>query len=526
MNLYLGKNRVRRPVRGGELRLEAGPPRIEFAGMAAGRLVPAESCTSQKPMALQPIDPLYERAKLVLRVEPDMGKKRLAQALGVRTPTSRLLRERFWGETRGHSIDPIYQRVCQVKSMHPDWGASRVADALGMTLDRAKLYLARWIGVQVWLQAGSSGPSAPATPPSDSPAPSSPPPSAQQPAPPPMMDASAPTNEFEDSVHGEDRSLCSRGDRIRTLEDLLVLAQVDTRVWFVERHVINKYEMGVKNPVTGEVTVQELLQIKAWLKRRTAELNIEKLMGSLLEDFKAAAPAQPAIVRPPAIGPRAGMLEVSIMDLHLGKRAWGEETGRDYDPEIAQRMFWTALEDLIAKASSCAVEEILFVCGNDFFNTDNLGRTTTQGTLQDEAIPWQQSFVLGVNLLVQAIERLRRVAKVKVVMVQGNHDTQRVFFLGSVLAARFSQTADVHVDNSPTQRKYVHYGANLIGFTHGSCERHPNLPLLMATERAQEMRPEPPSGVSPRASALAADQGVHAGGGQASGDHPHSSLAL
>ena len=111
--------------------------------MAVGPVVPAESCTSQKPMALQPIDPLYERAKLILRVEPDMGKKRLAQALGVRTPTSRLLRERFWGETRGHSTDPTYQRVCQVKSMHPDWGANRVAEALGLTLDRAKFYLAR-----------------------------------------------------------------------------------------------------------------------------------------------------------------------------------------------------------------------------------------------------------------------------------------------------------------------------------------------------------------------------------------------
>ena len=125
-----------------------------------------------------------------------------------------------------------------------------------------------------------------------------------------MTDASTPTNEFEDSVRGEERSLCCRGDRIRTLEDLLIFAQVDTRVWFVEKHVINKYEMGVKNPVTGEVNVQELLQIKAWLKRRTAELNIEKLMGALLEEFKAAAPVQPAIVRPAAKGSKAGMLEV------------------------------------------------------------------------------------------------------------------------------------------------------------------------------------------------------------------------
>src|SRR5208283_5337798 len=102
---------------------------MNCTGMAAGRAVVAEPSPSQELMALQPNDPLYERAKLVLQAEPDMGKKRLAVALGIRTPTSRLLRERFWGETRGHSNDPTYQRLCQVKSMHPDWGANRVAEA-------------------------------------------------------------------------------------------------------------------------------------------------------------------------------------------------------------------------------------------------------------------------------------------------------------------------------------------------------------------------------------------------------------
>ena len=306
---------------------ELGPPYTNYAGMAAGLGGPSGVRHFTTNDGTTTDSSLYERAKLILRVEPDMGKKRLAQALGVRTPTSRLLRERFWGETRGHSADPTYQRVCQVKTMHPDWGANRVAEALGLTLDRAKLYLARWIGVQAWLQTGLSGQSAPAPTLTESPTTSTPAPPPQQQPLPPVTDAATPTNEFEDSVRGEERSLCCRGDRIRTLEDLLILAQVDTRVWFIERHVINKYEMGVKNPVTGEVTVQELLQIKAWLKRRTAELNLEKLMGSLLEEFKAAAPVQPAIDRPAAKGPKAGMLEISIMDLHLGKRCWGLDTG-------------------------------------------------------------------------------------------------------------------------------------------------------------------------------------------------------
>ena len=96
---------------------------------------------------LQP-DPLYVRARQILQAQPEIGKARLAALLGVKTPTSRRLRERWWGETQGHSTRPDYVRVQQLKQIHPDWGAVKVAQALGLTLDHAKVHLARWLGAQ------------------------------------------------------------------------------------------------------------------------------------------------------------------------------------------------------------------------------------------------------------------------------------------------------------------------------------------------------------------------------------------
>ena len=125
------------------------------------------------------------------------------------------------------------------------------------------------------------------------------------------------------------------------------------------------------------------------------------------------------------------------------------------------------------------------MCGNDFLNTDHLGRTTTAGTPQDEAIRYQESFLRGRQLLVRAIDRLRQIAPVQVVMVTGNHDTQRLYYLGDVLEAWFRNTKDVAVDNSPRQRKYFRYHGNLIGFTHGHNEKHFDLPLLLATEQPE-----------------------------------------
>src|SRR5690606_36994603 len=106
-----------------------------------------------------------------------------------------------------------------------------------------------------------------------------------------------------------------------------------------------------------------------------------------------------------------------IFDLHLGKMGWSEETGDgDYDIRIAESRFRTALEDLITKASGYSTGRILFIIGNDFFNSDrNYPFTsTTSGTPQEDDTRWQKSFRLGVRLITEAILRLSQIAPVDV----------------------------------------------------------------------------------------------------------------
>lgn len=67
------------------------------------------------------------------------------------------------------------------------------------------------------------------------------------------------------------RALESRkGKRIKTLKDLLAHCEVDLGVWEVERHVINKWEVGAKD-ADGEIVVEPLFQVKAWLRKRKLE---------------------------------------------------------------------------------------------------------------------------------------------------------------------------------------------------------------------------------------------------------------
>jgi len=112
-----------------------------------------------------PIDHLYEQAKKILAANPGIGKKRLGQMLGIKTPSSRLRIFRYRGETQGHGTEPDYIRVRQLKEANLDWSAARIATELGLTIDHARLHLARWLGAQSFQGRSAAVPPAPAAEP-------------------------------------------------------------------------------------------------------------------------------------------------------------------------------------------------------------------------------------------------------------------------------------------------------------------------------------------------------------------------
>lgn len=75
------------------------------------------------------------------------------------------------------------------------------------------------------------------------------------------------------------------GRRILTLSDLIEACKIDLSVWEVERHVVNKWEVGAKTAERrlvwkdgqiveghiddpGKLTIEPLIQVKAWLVRK------------------------------------------------------------------------------------------------------------------------------------------------------------------------------------------------------------------------------------------------------------------
>lgn len=271
--------------------------------------------------------------------------------------------------------------------------------------------------------------------------------------------------------------------RITSLDELLAQSKTDLELWEVERHVVNKWEVGTKNPETGAVLVEPLWQIKAWLKPIKGA-SVAKFARELLEDVKADT-AQRTRIRhkqPPAHDENSYCLEIDLFDLHLGKFAWGKETGHDYDSAIAERMARNAVADLLDQAKRYAITQILLPFGNDFFHTDGHSGATTAGTQVDHDTRFHKMFRAGRALASWMIETCAAVAPVHIPVVPGNHDENAAFTMGVVLEAEFGRDPRVTFDNSPRPRKYYRFGQTLLGYAHGNSEPVGKLPSFMSLE--------------------------------------------
>jgi len=171
-------------------------------------------------------------------------------------------------------------------------------------------------------------------------------------------------------------------------------------------------------------------------------------------------------------------IEVSISDYHLAKRHVDE----DNNPVERAYRYFNVAQSLIKKVSSVYnINTIVFPISNDFFHTDNYQNQTTQGTPQDTILDYSSEYELGFSILVDTINMLRFYSsEVHVILVQGNHDRTKSFYLAHALEVHFKRQLDVTFDREHSVVKGKTLGDTFIGWHHGNCKVE-DLPLLFAT---------------------------------------------
>ncbi len=278
-------------------------------------------------------------------------------------------------------------------------------------------------------------------------------------------------------------------DHIKTLDELLTACQVDLNSYKVDNYTVNKWDVTAWKGDNAQ-TVQNF-QVKARLLKIQEAIDnkvYQKIFEDILKNYKFPVLDQQFINHKDFSKINENnMLEISIFDLHLGKLCWSGETFEDYDIKIATNRFNNALSTLLMRSNAFNYKHILFPIGNDFFNSDNIISTTTSGTYVSDDVRWQKTYKLGCKLIVDAINLLKQTGvSIEVILIQGNHDFQRSFYLANFLQGWFHDDLQVTINDNPSTRKYKAWGRCLIGFTHGGEEKLDSLPMIMANEQSHK----------------------------------------
>lgn len=169
-------------------------------------------------------------------------------------------------------------------------------------------------------------------------------------------------------------------------------------------------------------------------------------------------------------------IELNIADFHLAKKNLEGET-----LEHKKGHYVDIVTELTSNLTNYNVRKIVFPISNDFFHTDNIQNSTTAGTPQDVLVEYHTEYEEGFDLLVHTIGFLRTLCKeVEVVLVQGNHDRTKSFYLAHALDIFYSNDPYITFQREHSTTKSVVLGCTFIGYHHGNCKLD-DLPLLFAT---------------------------------------------
>lgn len=277
-----------------------------------------------------------------------------------------------------------------------------------------------------------------------------------------------------DGSHKSDRLLRMTAEQSKDVDFLLSAHGYDKNEWELvsaRNNIWNTYSKqdGIMTMYASKITVKPREYVFTFEE-------IKKDIKALMADYA------PPIFRPIRHANNGRLLEVNVSDLHLNKLGYIDG---EYDHEQAEKVFFHILNDVLTRTEQMKFEKIFFVWSHDFFNVDNLTKSTTKGTPQDVTMRYADMYKQGKRMLIQGIDLLRQFAPVETIQVGANHDQLTSYTLSEVLESFFKDDDNVTIDTDPLRRKYRRFGKCLLGFSHGEKEKK-RLGKIMPIEARKE----------------------------------------
>lgn len=172
-------------------------------------------------------------------------------------------------------------------------------------------------------------------------------------------------------------------------------------------------------------------------------------------------------ITPTQYDPKGEFLEVDIADLHVGLLSHDQETGEDYDVYIARERLERAMSDVYERCKGRKFKRIVLALLGDIMHVDNQDNTTTKGTRQDTDTRVTKMFDESLDMMIDVIQNLGKIAPVEVIGITGNHSEVLDYCMYRAMEQCYKDDKNVTFFISPNPRKWRRYGKVLIGYGHG-----------------------------------------------------------
>lgn len=169
-----------------------------------------------------------------------------------------------------------------------------------------------------------------------------------------------------------------------------------------------------------------------------------------------------------------------ITDEHLGMYSWAQQTGQNYDLDIAERAMLGSAYRLMSQAPDA--EHALIAKLGDTFHMDSPANVTVKsGNMLDVDTRYEKVLQLGVKTLVRVCDMaLKKHETVTLKIVRGNHDPSTSFALSIIMAEHYRDNPRMEVDLSPAPFSAFEWGQNMLALHHGDTVKAELFPMSMA----------------------------------------------
>lgn len=280
----------------------------------------------------------------------------------------------------------------------------------------------------------------------------------------PLGEADRRVNVYVETTQGE-LNVTLKADRlpITTFEELVEFYDIDTDVWKPSSQLFNFWG-SQSNPN---------FQVKArFVKDEYAE-TAKYDREAFREWAKSEAPTWDDAFEP--IDGGEHMLELVLSDLHFGKTV----NDGDWMAQVE-----SAATHILTRGKDYNIGTVNIVLLGDIFNSEGRRGTTTNGTPQEESPDWRDTFTTARELISRVAQKAYSMfeCQVNIVVISGNHDFERSYYLQDSLNAFFAAHPAIDVPLGSGVRAYLKWGTTTIGLSHGDEIKPADLPMLMLRE--------------------------------------------